>query len=154
AERDYIARPGTSPSNRPSAVEGAKDGDRDRNPVGTGDVPTEQRDPGRVTFGTQATAEVEYPGFRSVRWRGETDQQTGGGGTHRFDVGDVHCNGLTSDRLGRRPLGPEMHALDQYVDRADQRRVDCDHGAVIARADQDVRSPRQAGRDLVDQSEL
>ena len=74
--------------------------------------------------------------------------------THRLDVGDVDRDRLAAD-LGRAgPVPPEVHPLDQHVDRGQHRSVDPEHRGVVAGTDQDLRRGGQVRGDPGDQGEL
>ena len=86
-----------------------------------------------------------------VARRAERDDERRRRRTHRLDVGGVLRDGLAADVMRRRPVEPEVPALDQHVGGHHGPAVGGDdHGRVVTGAEHDRRGliagPRPTGR--------
>ena len=150
-----VTHPGPGPQHRRASAEIAEHGHRDHPLRGADQVPADDA-------GAQPAGLLPHPvgEFERLRGRGvtgcaERDDECGRRGTHGLDVGGVLRDGLSADVVRRRPVQPEVPALDEHVGghHCPAVRRDDDRG-VVAGTDGDHRRLFAAGDEPVDDGEL
>ena len=118
-ERDDVAGPGARAQHRRAPGQVAQRRHRQHHRVaarrrGHGVAPDDGGTQGRALVGEPRGDPLQPAGGR-VRRAGQADQQRGGRGAHRRDVGQVRRRRLVADVLGRGPVPAEVPALDEHV---------------------------------------
>ena len=109
--------------------------DRDHDPVGLGEVASDQGDSGLAGRGPEPGHELTQPALLDVPGKGHPHEGMEGPSAHGGDVAEVDVEGLTAEEPGRMPVAAKILVLDEDVGRQKELSGRLDQGRIVADAD-------------------